>query len=82
MSKEIRIELNRSGVGQLLRSQDVADYLMGAGAGVASAAGEEYEVMQGFDRVSVIVKPTTKRAAQDNLERNTLLKAVGEEAGR
>lgn len=82
MSKEIRIELNRSGVGQLLRSQDVADYLMGAGAGVAAAAGEEYEVMQGFDRVSVIVKPTSKRAAQENLERNTLLKAVGEEAGR
>lgn len=50
---------------------------MGVAGGVASAAGEGYEVMQGFDRVSVLVKPATQKAAQDNLENNTLLKAMG-----
>lgn len=78
MSKDnIHIELNHAGVGELLRSEAVASYLMGVAGSVASAAGEEYEVMQGFDRVSVFVKPATQRAAQDNLEHNTLLKAVG-----
>lgn len=85
MSKNnLKIELNRDGVGELLRSEAVASYLMGVAGGVASAAGEEYEAMQGFDRVSVIVKPATRRAEQDNYDNNTLLKAVGdqEEHGR
>ncbi len=84
MSKNISIVLNTAAVGELLRSDAVASYLMGVAGSVASAAGEEYETLQGFDRVSVIVKPATRRAEQDNLEHNTLLKAVGdqEEHGR
>lgn len=78
MSKnDLKVELNRAGVGELLRSEAVASYLMGVAGGVASAAGEEYDTMQGFDRVSVIVKPATRRAEQDNLENNTLLRATG-----
>lgn len=81
MSKNpnLKIELNNGAVGELLRSAEVASYLMGVAGGVASAAGEEYDTMQGFDRVSVIVKPATRRAEQDNLDNNTLLKAVGEQ---
>lgn len=82
-SKDLKVVINYAAVGQLLRSSEVASYLMGVAGGVASAAGEEYETMQGFDRVSVIVRPATERASQDNYENNTLLKAVGEqEAGR
>lgn len=76
-NKDIQVVLNYAGVGELLRSEAVASYLMGVAGGVASAAGEEYDTMQGFDRVSVIVKPATRRAEQDNLENNTLLKATG-----
>lgn len=84
MSKNIKIVLNHAAVGELLRSEAVGSYLMGVAGGVASAAGEEYDTMQGFDRVSVVVKPATRRAEQDNYENNTLLKAVGdqEEHGR
>lgn len=78
-SPNLKIELNYAAVGELLRSESVASYLMSVAGGVASAAGEEYDTMQGYDRVSVIVKPATKRAEQDNLENNTLLKAVGEQ---
>lgn len=74
-----KIELNYAAVGELLRSESVASYLMSVAGGVASAAGEEYDTMQGYDRVSVIVKPATRRAEQDNLDNNTLLKAVGEQ---
>lgn len=78
-SQNLKIELNYAAVGELLRSESVASYLMSVAGGVASAAGEEYDTMQGYDRVSVIVKPATKRAAQDNYDNNTLLKAVGEQ---
>jgi len=81
-SQNLKIELNYAAVGELLRSESVASYLMSVAGGVASAAGEEYDTMQGYDRVSVIVKPATKRAEQDNLENNTLLKAVGEQEER
>lgn len=77
--KDLKIVLNYQAVGQLLRSSEVAAHLMSVAGGVASAAGEEYDTMQGFDRVSVIVRPATSRAAQDNYENNTLLKAVGEQ---
>lgn len=78
-NQNLKIELNYAAVGELLRSEAVASYLTGVAGGVASAAGEEYDTMQGYDRVSVIVKPATRRAEQDNLDNNTLLKAVGEQ---
>lgn len=78
-SQNLKIELNYAAVGELLRSESVASYLMSVAGGVASAAGEEYDTMQGYDRVSVIVKPATRRAEQDNYDNNTLLKAVGEQ---
>lgn len=78
MSKnDFRLELNRAGVGELLRSQAVADYLMGAASDMKAAAGDGYEIMQGFDRVSVLITTGTDKARQDNLENNTLLKAMG-----
>lgn len=85
MSKNpnLKVKLNYAAVGQLLRSSEVASYLMSVAGGVAAAAGDEYMVVPNFDRVSVMVKPATERASQDNYENNTLLKAVGEqEAGR
>lgn len=84
MSKNISIVLNHAAVGELLKSEAVASFLMGVAGSVASAAGEDYKVVPNFDRVSVLVTPATRRAEQDNLEHNTLLKAVGdqEEHGR
>lgn len=73
----MKIELNKAGVGELLRSEAVASYLMGVAGSVAAAAGDGYEAYQGFDRVSVFVQTGTDQARQDNLEHNTLLKATG-----
>lgn len=81
MSKILRLELNRAGVGELLRSQAVADHLMGLAGSVSTTAGDGYEVLQGFDRVSVLVATGTEAAKQDNLENNTLLKATGRQEG-
>lgn len=81
MAKNLKISLNESAVGQLLRSQEVADYLMGCAGSVAAAAGEGYDIMQGWDRVSVIVHTATDRARQDNLENNTLLRATDRQEG-
>lgn len=81
MADNLKIVLNKAGVGELLRSQEVADFLMGCAGSVAAAAGEGYETMQGFDRVSVIVHTATDKARQDNLENNTLLRATDRQEG-
>ena len=77
MSK-LKFELDKAGVGQLLKSQEMQGVLNGYAAGIAARAGEGYEMdtFVGFDRAHAIVKPVTSEARQDNLENNTLLKAV------
>lgn len=78
MNKTFRFELNRQGVGELLKSKDMERVLDGYAQGVSARAGEGYRsgAYQGSDRVKVNVWPETPEARQDNLENNTLLKAV------
>ena len=77
MSK-MKFELNRQGVGELLKSKEMEQVLNGYAQEIASRAGEGYRAgsYQGSDRVKVNVWPETPEAWQDNLENNTLLKAV------
>lgn len=75
MSK-IKFELNRAGVRELMKSQEMGDVLKEYAARIASNAGEGYEVYQGKNRANVSVKTATDAAAADNLENNTLEKAV------
>ena len=78
MSK-MKFELNRQGVGELLKSKDMERVLNGYAKEIAGRAGEGYRAgsYQGSDRVKVNVWPETPEAWKDNLENNTLLKAVG-----
>lgn len=74
MSKKGHFELNYAAVGEILHSEGVANACLAAARQIASRAGEGYQAVQKPTRV--IVVPTSKAAAQDNLDNNTLLKAA------
>ena len=78
MSK-VEIELNSAGIQELLKSAEIQGYCEELARGVASRAGDGYEVdtMVGKTRVNASVYAATKEANKDNLENNTLLKALG-----
>lgn len=79
MADDFEFKLNRKGVGELLKSNEMERVLESYGQSVAGRAGEGYRTgaYQGTDRVKVNVWPGTREAWQDNMENNTLLKAVG-----
>lgn len=65
--------LNTKTVGELLKSEEIRQALMSAAEQVAETAGDGYRAVIMSTRV--IVLPDTEKAAQDNLENNTLLKS-------
>ena len=67
-------QLNRKTVGELLKSQEIADACMNAARQVQTRAGEGYKAVMMQTRV--IVVPDSEKASQDNLDNNTLLKAA------
>lgn len=75
MSSGFRFELNKKGVGELLKSQEMADVLTQHASKVATKAGTGYEAKQMGTRVIVLARST--EAEQDNYENNTLLKSMG-----
>lgn len=77
MSKKYAFELNRAGVRELLRSDEMESVLIQYAQEVSRNAGEGYNVWKGSNRSNVSVRAVTAKAEQDNLENNTLLKAVG-----
>lgn len=75
MSKKVKVVLNRAGVGELLHSHEMVQVLESYGRQISDNAGEGYEIKQMSTR-AIAVETSTKAAARDNLEHNTLLKAV------
>lgn len=75
---KIRIELNRQGVRELLRSSEMAAVCRGHADQIAARAGSGYEVTThtGKNRVNASVHVATEEAYRDNMKNNTLLKAV------
>ena len=69
-----RFELNKKTVGELLKSQEIADACMQEAKRIAGNAGPGYKAKTMSTRV--IVVPDTQASAQDNLDNNTLLKAA------
>jgi len=67
-------ELNRKTVGEILKSEDMRQALMDNARNIAETAGAEYSAKIYSTRV--VVSADTESAEQDNLENNTLLKAV------
>ena len=74
MSSGFKFELNRSGVGELLKSSAMRDVLMNNARQLASDAGVDYKAKVMGPRVIVV---GNERATQDNYDNNTLLKKVG-----
>ena len=74
MSSKITVVLNFGEVRRLLHAPFLTDALMEAAELVENNAGDGYEAVNRGSRV--IVRPKFDSAVRDNLENNTLLKAV------
>ena len=71
-----RFELNYAGVREnLLKSEFSKRAVMEHANAIALRAGQDYEVVTEGTRV--YVHPSNEQGEKDNLENNTLLKAVG-----
>ena len=71
-----KFELNKEGVAQLMKSPEMQAALIGHAKDIKDRAGDGYDVHVGPHRANVSVRTGTKEAVQDNLDNNTLLKAV------
>lgn len=74
-----KFKLNLPGLNELMKSTEMQQHLKAAGAAVAGAAGPDYghsTYVLKFVAVENIY-PTTREAAHDNFENNTLIKALG-----
>lgn len=81
MAKRVTVKLNRAGIGALLRSDAVAaickDVATDVLAKLPDASGYEVSPYRGKTRVNVSIAAVTPETRKDNLENNTLLKALG-----
>lgn len=75
---KVKIVLNRSGVRALLRSDESEAFCQTLAQKVADRLDEGYEVTtyKGKNRVNASVKAVSYKAKKENLENNTILKAV------
>lgn len=75
----VKFELNRAGVRELLQSAEMKSVIDDYVNQVQKRAGDEYEavVKTGATRVSGTVRAATPHAYYSNLKHNTLLKALG-----
>ena len=73
--------LDKKGVGELLRSEDIQSVLNEYGQRVQTNTGnaEDYQtqVSVGKVRANVVIRCINTASIKDNLKNNTLLKALG-----
>lgn len=74
----VRFELNLPGLNELMKSSEMQSVLEAAGKAVANNAGSDYAVrVHNASWVAIAnVYPNSKKAAKENYENNTLLKAL------
>ena len=77
MSKE-KFKLNRKGVAELMKSKEMQGILTEYASGVKNRCGDGYtqDIYIGKNRANAMVSAETYQAKRDNLENNTILKAV------
>lgn len=76
----LRVKLNRKGVRELMKSQELLDACVEVAKAKAAQAGDGYEAdggQVGKTRVSARVYPASAAARSDNSRNNTLLKVFG-----
>ena len=71
-------KLNRKGVAELMKSQEMQSVLKEHATTIKNRAGDGYEqdMHVGRNRANAMVKAETFKAKKDNSKNNTLLKAV------
>ena len=77
MSK-VRVKLNRAGVRELLKSQEIAEECMDHARQIQSRAGEHYaaETRRYPERTGAAVYPADAAGYYDNLRNNTLVRSL------
>lgn len=73
---DFKFVLDRAGVRELMQSQEMQDVLVEFAEAVAERVGEGYDVYVGRNRANVSVVAATEEANNDNLDHNTLEKAI------
>ena len=78
MSSKLKVELNRAGVRELLRSGEMMAECEKHANAALGRLGEGYAVttQTGRNRVNAEVAAVTFKARRDNLENNTILRAL------
>lgn len=77
MSKKT-FKLNRKGVAELMKSAEMQEVLKEYATGIKNRCGDGYtqDIHVGKNRANAMVSAETYQAKRDNLENNTILKAV------
>ncbi len=73
---DFKFVLNTAGVRELMQSPEMQDVLVEFAGQVAERAGDGYSVYVGTTRANVSVRTETEEAMADNLDHNTLEKAI------
>lgn len=79
MAQKVKIVLNSAGIQELLKSSEMAAICQDAAGAYMSRLPDGYEIggtYVGQKRVNVSVGPVTYEAKKDNLENNTMLRAL------
>ena len=78
MGKNLRIDINDAGLQALMKSPEMDSFLKENAARIAGACGKgyDYNALMGRKRATARVFTETRAAARDNMQNNTILKAV------
>lgn len=73
-----KFKLDRAGVRKLMKSEEMLNCVKSYAEDAVHSLGEGYEVntRRGKTRVNAEIKPVSYEARRDNLQNNTILKAV------
>jgi len=74
----MKFQLNRSGVAQLMKSAEMQAVLKEKASAIKNRCGDGYEqdVFVGKNRANAMVSAESAKAKSDNSKNNTILKAV------
>ncbi len=75
---KIKIKLNGAGIRKMLKSKEIEKICSDYGTAIRNRAGEGYEtgIRKYPERTGCVVIAVTHKAKKDNMENNTLIKAV------
>lgn len=75
---KVKVVLNKKGVRELLRSQQMMDVCSSYAKNAVARLGNGYKVSNrvGKNRVNSSIRTVTKEAVQENMDKNTILKAL------